>query len=837
MLWRASLRFLTRHPWPSGLSLLGIALGVAVVVAVDIANASAQRAFERSIEQVAGRATHRIESASGQIPDALHPRLVRELGLRDASPVIEATVRLKDATFTLLGLDLLALGTLRGIDAGIEIEGQALIRLLTDPGTILLGQPDAARLGVAPGDRLTLRIGGREPAVELLGVLGQGSGTGWDGIMIADIATAQELTDRVGAVDRIDLVLSPEEVERVAAHLPAGSRLLPSAQRGTALERMTSAFRINLTAMSLLAMLVGGFIIHNTMTFAVLQRRTLFGSLRTLGCTRAQLFTLILAEALPFALLGGLLGVGLGVLAGWGLVGLVTRTINDLYFTLTVSGLALAPASLIKGVGLGLVVTLVASLGPAIEAARTQPREVLREGSLERLGQRWVIWLALFGAVLAAIGWLSALAPGRSLSFGFLALFLLILGYSLGVPWLLRIIASGLAPWMGRIGGVAARHAARGIAASITRTGIAAAALTVAIATTVGVAVMIDSFRGSLAQWLETTLRSDIYVAAPSGTGSQADGRLPPGIAEALGAIEGIAEMSQARGAQVETEHGPARLLALQSSSISPRGFDFTQGEASDLWPRFEAGEVILVSEPFAYHHRIGLGDRVGLFTPQGWRDFEIGGVFRDYGSGSGMLMMARQSHAALWGDTSISSLGLMVGAGADRREVFERVRAIVESHDRPLLVSLNDEIRERSLAIFDRTFAITEVLRLLAIGVAFVGVLSALMALQLERGREYAILRATGMTRGELTRLVLIQTSLLGLAAGLLAIPLGLIMGDLLIQVINLRSFGWTMRLSLSPAPLISGVLLAWLAAFLAGIYPAIRSANAEPARALRSE
>lgn len=201
------------------------------------------------------------------------------------------------------------------------------------------------------------------------------------------------------------------------------------------------------------------------------------------------------------------------------------------------------------------------------------------------------------------------------------------------------------------------------------------------------------------------------------------------------------------------------------------------------------------------------------------------------------MLVLSRRHYATLWDDDELSSLGLVLSGGADRRLALERVRTVAETEEVPILVSSTGEIREASLAIFDRTFAITQVLRLLAIGVAFIGVLSALMALQLERRREHAVLRATGMTRRELMALVLTQTSILGIAAGLLAIPLGLVMGDLLIQVINLRSFGWTMALSVSPGPLLGGLGLAWLSALLAGVYPALRSAQAEPAQALRAE
>lgn len=831
---RASLRDLGRHRWQTVLSALGIALGVAVVIAVDIANGSARRAFDLSVERVAGGVSHRIESATGRIADAQYADLAPLLAPLAASPAIESTVRIGASAFTLLGTDLLAAARLGGAER--QVEGGAAVGLLTQPGALLLGAEDAARLGLKPGDPVEVRVGERMRPGRLVGTLPRERAAETAGLALADIAAAQELTGRPAEIDRIDLALQPGQAETLAAHLPPGLRLVAAAERGESLHRMTRAFQTNLTAMSLLAVLVGGFIVYNTMTFAVLRRRTLLGSLRTLGCTRGQLFALVLGESLALALIGSAAGIALGILTGWGLVQLVTRTINDLYFALTVSALQVSPGSLVWGLGLGFGVTLIAALGPALEAARAEPRDLLRPSTLELRGQRWVGRLALLGLGLLVAGYGLAQWPSRSLSLGFFSVLLVAGGFSLAVPWLLRTVAAALAPLAGRLGGPPGLLAARGVGASIARTGVAVAALTVAVSATVGVGTMIDSFRGSLIDWLGTTLSSDLYVSVPQGNGQPGD-TLPAGLAAAVARLDGVAEVSQGRRARVTERGGSTVLLALQSSSRSPRGFRFLGDTAPDLWARLEAGELVLVSEPFAYHRRLGVGDRVELFTPQGWRELPIGGVFRDYGSDSGMVAMARGTYAAIWGDSGVSTLGIALRPGADPGRVYAAVRDLAESFGEPLTVSRSGEIRELSLAIFDRTFAITRVLRILALGVAFVGVLSALMSLQLERRREHAVLRATGLTRGGLVALALTQTSILGLAAGLLAIPLGLLMGDLLIHAVNLRSFGWSMELRVPLDAVGGGVLLAWAAALLAGVYPAILAARTAPAEALRAE
>ncbi|MGB5831115.1 MAG: ABC transporter permease [Thiohalocapsa sp.] len=661
-------------------------------------------------------------------------------------------------------------------------------------------------------------------------------GQGFSGLAIADIATAQEVLGRIGKIERIDLMLDDAQAAALAAALPAGLRLQPAAQRSNALEQMTRAFHTNLTAMSLLAMLVGGFIVYNTMTFAVLQRRPLLGTLRMLGVTRSQMFLLVLTEALLLALIGAVIGILVGIVVGAGLVQLVTRTINDIYFQLSVRSLHIDPLSLIKGAGIGLGVTLIAALGPALEAARSQPRDVLRRTLVERRGQRLLPWLAAGGALTILLGVLLVQLSERSMAIGFLALFLVIVGASLIMPLLVRGFAMITTPLFGRLFGTEGRLAARGITASITRSGLAVAALAVAVAATVGVGIMIGSFRTSVSQWLENTLTSDIYVSVQSD-GATRISTLPSGLAEHIAALPGVTAVSQGRSKRVETRNGPVTMLALESSAGRPRGFRFNGETADDLWPRWQAGDLVLISEPYAYRRQLTAGDGIELFTTEGWRAYEIGAVFQDYGSDSGTVVLPRPVYAALWDDPGVSSIGVVLGADTDVEATSKRIDELLAGLDSPAALQTNRAIRELSLEIFDQTFTITKVLRLLAVGVAFVGILSALMALELERAKDHAVLRATGMTRGQLRKQILLQTSAMGIAAGLLAIPLGLAMGNLLIQVINLRSFGWTMPMRVTADTLLSGLLLAWVAALIAGLYPALRAARAEPAHALREE
>jgi len=599
----------------------------------------------------------------------------------------------------------------------------------------------------------------------------------------------------------------------------------------------TEAFRINLTAMSLLALLVGAFIIYNTMTFAVLQRRELFGHLRVLGVTRRELFTLILGESLALGLVSTLLGLAAGVLLAQVLVHLVTRTINDLYFTLTVTRLFIGPGVLAKGALLGLVVTLLAALVPAWEAARSEPRDVQRHTQMEGRIGHLVTLLAWIGLLLMGAGVALAWLPGEGLLAAFAGLFLLILGFSLGVPRLLAGIGRRLLPLLGRIAPPVGLLAGRGVVRSLSRTGPAVAALTVAISATVGMGIMTASFRGTVALWLEQALTSDIYISAQEGGSALIVETLDPAVPGLLTGIPGIRGSSRGRRVRIEAETGPVELLALRMGDHSYRGFRFKGATLERLWPRFLGGELVLVSEPYAYRHGTQAGDQLRLFTAQGWHGFTVGGVYYDYRSSQGLLVLNQPDYARLWDDPSITAVGLSLSDPAQLSQVLERVRTALAPLRQALHIRATGELRTHSLEVFDRTFAVTRVLRLLAVGVAFIGILSALLALHLERAREHAILRATGATPGQLLGLVTLQSGLMGLVAGLLALPLGWLMAQILIQVVNRRSFGWTLLTELPPSVLAEALALAVGAALLAGLYPAWRVARTCPAEALRTE
>jgi putative ABC transport system permease protein len=413
---------------------------------------------------------------------------------------------------------------------------------------------------------------------------------------------------------------------------------------------------------------------------------------------------------------------------------------------------------------------------------------------------------------------------GDSLVPGFIALFLFIMGYSLVLPAVLKVLLYLLQRFP-LFHSLNQRMTLRGVQASLSRTSLAIIALTVAVSATVGVSIMIGSFRASVADWLEMTLQSDLYISARSEQSSHVESTLDPWWLEQIRALPGISSVSTGHHATVETMGLPVPMLVLEPGVHSARGFRFLSGDSSRIWQSFMKEDVILVSEPFAYHRQLKVGDVIPLKTGRsGIISIRIAGVFQDYSATQGMVVLPRRLYERYWDDRSISSIGLSLKPEADAATLKKQLEQWAANSSGPVVVRSNKEIRDFSLVIFDRTFAITHVLRVLVVIVAFVGVFSALMALFLEKSREFSILRATGFTPGRLRLLVLTQSALIGLLAGLLSLPLGWIMSNILIEVINQRSFGWTMQHHFISSIPLQAVLLAVIAAILAGLYPTWR-------------
>ncbi len=854
-------RHIRRRPTQSALFIIGVMIGVAMMVSIDIANDSARRAFDLSTDALLGKTTHEIRGGPTGLDETLYRQIRAEVGWQDAAPVVVDFViaeELDAQPIRLFGIDPFAEGPFRDYTAtsGEIVTGSneenadllAIGRFLVEPNTVLMGEDLAIDYGLRPGDRLTLQYGAEVRTVTVVGLLRTSdslSAQALQNLLIADISTAQELLNKQGRLTRIDLIIDTEStagqaaLRDIEAVLPLGASLSTAATRSSVVDEMTQAFEMNLTAMSLLALLVGMFLVYNTVTFSVVQRRPVLGILRSLGVTRRQIFALIWMEAAILSAVGALLGLGLGIVLGRFTVAMVTQTINDSYFTVSVNQMTVTPFTLGKGMVVGVGAALLAAFLPAYEATHTTPSGVIRRSEIEQRMMKLLPWISGLGILAALVG--AMLLTTEQLYINLAGVFGIVVGLAMLTVLATLIMMRLLRPVTSQLGGVVGRMAPRSILRNLSRTSIAITALMLAVSVIVGVTVMVGSFRITVQDWLADTLRADIFISQPDTSGDLTGIPISRDVIDEIEAVGGIAQVTYVRAVFVLSPDydEPVQLNAVMSDITEGRrkvivGLELSSAE---MVQQLLATDGVMLTEVFASRYDIEWreGLTLTLLTEDGPYDFPVLGIYQDFSSVRGAVLMGLDAYQQLWHDDSISNLGAYVDEGADINHVVRDLRAALAG--RQLTVQSNRDLREEAIGVFDRTFAITNALSLLATVVAFVGILSALMALQIERRREIGIMRSNGLTRGQLLRLTLWETGIMGTIAGTVAMPVGMVLATILIYIINLRSFGWSLAMNLRWEFFAQAFAVAIIAALLAGLYPAWQAGRIQPVEAIRSE
>ena len=827
--------------------VMGITIGVAVAVAIDLANASSAKALELSTQSLVGKATHQVFAPPAGLDEAVFIDIIKSGLSLKAAPVVSGIVtstQMGDLPMQLMGIDPFYDYAFRSyLGQTNQFFDINAFQLFTHPGAIIISRSIATQYLLKPGDNLSIGYGGETKNAYVAGVVTSNDSYQnriFQGLIIADISTAQEILQKEGSIDRIDLILPVGNQaidEQLSRLLPASVAVSSIEARSAGLDQLTSAFQTNLTALSFLAMLVGMFLIYNTMTFSIVQRRSFFGVYRCLGVTRREIFFMVMAEAMVIGIVGGVLGLIVGIGLGQFTIKMVSQTVNDLYFTTTINATSISSSSLVKGFLLGLVTTILTAIPPALEAASVSPREALSRYSVEHRSKQRIWKVALAGVAAFGLAFVLLYIPTENLILGFSIIAFITIGFAMVTPlvmvWLLNIFQ----PFLIKISRLSGRLAPRNLISSLSRTSVAVSALMVSIAVSIGVGLMIGSFRATVDEWLHTSLEGDVYITAPSFISNQPTLPIDPAILPSLKTNPEVASFYQLKINTVESESGEVQIAATDNMQLPfERLYKHIDIPKADIWQAMENGSI-LITESLAY--RLGIPDSGGnlnLATSQGLVRFPVIGVYYDYASTSGTVQMPLDVYQRYWGDFSISAIGIHLIPGVNAADFSNKLPGILPTNQ-SLLIRPNKDLRQDVMVVFDRTFAITRALQILAMIVAFIGILSALGLLQFERQREMGIMRALGLTNREVWSLAMLETFLMGLVAGLMAIPTGYTLALILVDIINQRSFGWSMSLSAPPMIFIQAIAIAIAAAVLAGIFPAWRMSHMQAVEAIRYE
>lgn len=855
----------TERPLRTLLTITGVALGVSASVAVRTANVDVLHSFEQTVLTVAGPTT--LEISGGEV--GLDERMITAVrnvpGVTAASPVIlQTAVKTGDGavgrSIQVLGLDLLAEIDSRGFRVGHQPTERRWETML-DSNAVLLGHKQAAEWHVSVGDMVDLLVGTGLVSCRVSGILEDAADrtSSWDRLAVMDIAAAQITFGMVGRLDRIDLVTeegkSVDDIaQAVRAIVPPHVIVERPTSRTSQVEQMLRAFRLNLTVLSWVGLLVGMFLIYNTMAFAVAQRRREIGVYRAIGMTQTRVAILFLVEAGVLGLVGGVLGSATGFVLAQQLTSLLSRTISDLYIPVgSEGGNGFASGGFwtlsLEGLAVGCLVSMIGAIGPSLDAGRTAPARALAPGDYEAGRRLQVGVLSLVGlALLAITGALSFAGPVDGVPLpGYLATLCLLAGLSCiapmcisGRPWRRR--PAGLHPEVqGVMREIAIDHASR----NPGRNGVTVSALMVGLAIMIGVLVMVRSFRHTVEVWVAETVIADVVVA-PSlwlrGTEAGSVGRsLPSSWMAALASIPEVTAVDTYRDVRVMV-NGQRVAIVSRDLRLHARmsRYLMRQGDSSEQLNRAADIGGVLVSEILAGKLGVHEGDSLEIVTPEGAKRFEIVAVFYDYATDGGKILMDRALYQSLWHDELVTVYPVYLAAGVDldrvRTTMAARLQDVGGGRFPPLLIS-NAELRTEILEIFDRTFLMTYVLEAIAVVIAMLGIINTLVTSVLERRRELSTILAIGASQGQVTQLVMWEAAYLGVVGIGLGLAGGGALSLLLVNVINKQSFGWTIQMIIPWGGLAQAVILAGGATVVAGLLPAQWAARQSVAEGLREE
>jgi putative ABC transport system permease protein len=834
LFYRLIVRPLRQERLRTTLTVLAVALGVAAVLAIELAGQAAAGSFRSSLQTLTGTSNLEV-TASGGVPAEVFARLAAlpyPLNLHariEDYGVIDGALR---RAVPIIGIDLISEGA---IEKSVR-EGET--RAFSDPelnDAVWL----SSGLGYKSGDRVRLLVNDTASDFTVRGVLNDQAGN----VAVMDLAPATRLLRRGGRLDRV-LIEAPasrsiEDWETLLRpSLPPGVAIARQGAQTQENRRMLESFRWNLRVLSYVSLAVGAFLIYNTISVSIVRRRFEIGILRALGTSRPGILAGILAEACCFGLAGGLLGITLGRVMSEGAVKLVASTVTSLYFSSQPAPISLTWEIAWLGIAIGVGISLISALAPAWEASRVAPVEAMARGRREHEIRihRWKY--AAAAAILAGIAWIaSRQSPvnGKPV-YGYLSALVSIAACAFTIPVLISSLSALTARVARRVFGVEALVATRGLAGSLRRTSVLVGALSTAIAVLTAVGIMVGSFRETVVLWMDDILQADLFLSPAVPAGADRHPTMSAQIPIKLAQLPQVDAIDQLRTYEIRYQGLPATIGGVDARVRQRRISSFLSGDSAQrVFHQLIGNEAVVVSEPFANKHGVRAGDTLKLGLGGKIGTFRVLDIYYDYSSESGVILMDRGTLFEYLPNNDPTNIAVYLKPGVSLEQGQRAVEGVIAG--RRIAVTRNRTLRDQAIQVFDRTFAITYVLEALAVLVAVTGVGGALLALVIDRRREFGLLRFLGAADRQIRGIILFEAALLGVLANIAGVTLGLVLSELLIHVINKQSFGWTIQFHWPVQVLLSALSMVYAATLVSALYPARIATRLVPIEVIHEE
>ena len=848
------LRYLKIERYRFILTVLGVALGVSVFLSIQLANNASLRAFQNSLDAISGKTSLQVLGSGLGVPEESFIKLSRMEEIENISPIIQQTVLVrkksnkKDSVSSsskpalLLGVDILARENFRLYEVEKIASTEDVLSRLEKRNGIFLGKELANILNVGIGSFVNIDST-RYEKFEVRGILKKNKLSDSMGgmLIVMDIGDTQEAFNRIGYLDRIDIVLKDNKKtnymkDLIQKKIAYGLIVDRPERRGSDVEKMLGSFQLNLKVLSFISVLVGFFLIFNSMSSSVLRRTKEISTLRSLGLTSLQGTILVCMEAICIGLSGSILGVALAFIFSKGVLLIVTKTIQNLYTFLYVADVIPSVNEIVISICIGVFGSFLSSLWPAIRAGRIQPSRGIRVRFPSIvLPKFYMRRFFIFTISMIFLSYLTSKAsPWNGIPvFGYFSALFLIASIS-SISFIVVFYASLSFNFIFRDFRLMSL-ASHNIRRHLSRNVVTVASLSVAIAMLVSLVVMISSFRETVFIWTEQTLRADFYSAPASHFVKGSKSGFRKEQINSLNNLEEIAAVDGYRSIKVFWNENNIEIGTGNFNIVSEFGeLLFLDGNSKDILRLAKKQKGAIITETFSNRFNLYKGDFITLPTPRGKIQIEIKGVFYDYTTDGGRLIIDQDFFKELWDDNNLNSIAIYLKKGSDKEKLFSKIKKILPSN---FILLDNSGLKKRVFDVFDQTFSITYVLEAIAILVAILGVATNLSSNILDRRREIGTLRAIGMNRFETIISVIFESGFLGLFSCFLGMISGYFLAGILIFVINKQSFGWTIYFNFSFYSVLVYLFFVYLSSLLAGSIPSRIAAKTEIKNALRAE
>ena len=840
--------YFRRHVLRTLLTTAGIVLGVAVFVGMHAANQSVLFAFSRTVDRIAGKTELQVTAAETGFPEEVLDTVQSAASVRVAVPVIEAVVdtNLKgQGSLLVLGIDMTGDRSLRDYDleSGDDAVVDDPLVFLAQPDSIIVSNEFAGRNRLSVGQRLTLGTVEGEKPFTIRGVMkASGLTSAFGGnLAIMDVYAAQKMFGRGRSFDRIDLAVKPgrsigEAQRELTALVGPGFQIDPPSGRGQQFEAMLTAYSMGVNISSAFALFIGMFIIYNSFSIAVIQRRSEIGILRALGATRRQIRWLFLGESAVTGLIGSIGGVAFGVLIAHAIAASIGTLIADVYgVAQRTDEIARTPGLLAIAVAIGITTSMVAAAIPAMNAARVDPVQALQKGKYQVLSAGESRLRAILALVLGLVSVVCLTTAGSRPVF-YVGYFLAIVVALLLSPLLALTLARALRPMLKWVRPVEGALAADSLIQSPRRTSASVAALMLSLALVVAFAGMARASYDSIIDWMNATLNPDLFVL-PSPNIVVRTIRFPPAMAGQLAAIPGIRRVQMVRDARVVFRRTPVMVVAVEMKSVAETVTRMpVEGDPDEMYRRAAAAEGLIVSDNLAELQHLRVGDTLEVPAPNGVLRLPLVGIVVDYSDQQGTILMDRSLFVRYWNDDTVNIFRVYVTPGAHVPDVRQRILETFAGQ-RQVFVLTNGELKAYILKITDQWFGLTSVQIAVAVLVAILGIVNTLTVSITDRRRELGVLQAVGGLHAQIRRTIWIEA----LSIGVLGLALGYALGAVnlyyILQIVHHDIAGLRLDYEFPVGTVVALIPAILGAAFVAAIWPAESAVHGSLVEALEYE